>query len=131
MQLEPEEYFKVKDRLLSEMAQMLKSRKKLPSLLDILAVSEWSKPKIPNIPNTNQGGGKEEVEQEFSKTTKLVLGAELHGIDTYKEWLLEHTHTLRRLKSAASGKDVLFLPFVVALPELPATGCSPWRRRFG
>ena len=119
VQLEPEEYFKVKDRLLSEMAQMLKSRKKLPSLLDILAVSEWSKPKIPNIPNTNQGGGKEEVEREFSKTTKLVLGAELHGIDTYKEWLLEHTHTLRRLKSAASGKEVLFLPFVVALPELP------------
>jgi len=119
VQLEPEEYFRVKERLLAEMAQMLQSRKKLPSLLDILAKSKWSRPKIPDISNTKQGGGIEEVEREFSKTTKLVLGAELRGIDSYKEWLLKHTHTLQRLKSAASGKEVLFLPFVVALPKLP------------
>ena len=119
LQMEPGEYFKVKERLLSEMAQMLKKEKKLPSLLDMLAKSKWEKPVIPDMPITNPAGGKEEVEREFSKTAKLVLGTELRGIDTYKEWLLEHTHTLHKLKSAASGKTVLFLPFVVALPKLP------------
>ncbi len=119
VQLEPGEYFKVKERLLSEMAQMLKHDKSLPSLVEILGKSEWSKPKIPDMPTTKQGGGKEAVEREFSKTTKLVMGAELKGMDSYREWLLKHTHTLYKLKSAASGKEVLFLPFVVALPALP------------
>ncbi|MCX6769622.1 MAG: hypothetical protein NT051_02995 [Candidatus Micrarchaeota archaeon] len=119
LQLEPAEYFKVKERLLGEMAGMLKKGKKLPSLLDILAKSKWGKPAIPNIPITNQVGGKDEVERAFSKTAKLILGTELRGIDSHKEWLLKYTHTLQRLKSASSGKEVLFLPFVVALPALP------------
>jgi hypothetical protein len=119
VQLEPEEYNRIKERLLAEMAEILKAKKELPSLLDILSKSKWEKPKIPDIASTAHGGGKDEVEREFSKTAKLVLGVELLGIDNYKEWLLKHTHKLFKLKSAASGKDVLFLPFVVALPALP------------
>jgi len=119
VQLPPEEYYRIKERLLAEMAEMLRREKKLPSLVEILAKSKPPKLNVPDIPSTRAGGGKEEVEREFSKTAKLVLGAELHGIDNYREWLLEHTHTLQRLKSAASGKEVLFLPFVVALPQLP------------
>jgi len=119
IELPPEKYFAIKGRLLSEIAERLKKNKSIPSLVEILEKSRWEKPKIPDMPGTAQGGGKAEVEREFTKTAKLVLGIELSGIDAHKDWLLEHTHKLFRLKSAASGKEVLFLPFVVALPALP------------
>jgi len=119
VQLEPEEYFRVKERLLAEMAQMLRRDKELPSLVEMLAKSPWKKPKMPDIPAPRHAGGKEDVEREFTKTAKLILGVELRGIDTHRKWLDGHTHVLCKLKSAASGKDVLFLPFVVALPKLP------------
>jgi hypothetical protein len=119
VQLEPAEYFRVKEKLLAEMAAGLRKEKRLPSLVDILAKSPWKKPKIPDIPSTRQSGGKEEVEREFTKTAKLVLGIELKGIDNYNEWLLLHTHRLLKRESAASGNELLFLPFVVALPVLP------------
>jgi hypothetical protein len=119
VELDSKEYFKVKERLLAEMAALLRRDKTLPSLIDILAKARWNKPEIPDIPSIRHGGGKEEVEREFSKTAKLLLGIELKGMDNYKEWLLKHTHTLIKLKSASSGKEVLFIPFVVALPALP------------
>ena len=119
VQLSPEKYAEAKARLLSEMARMLRRDKKLPSLMDILAKSAWARPRIPDIPSASYEGGKEAVEREFSRATKLVLGAELKGIDAHAKWLNRHTHQLVRLKSAASGKEVLFLPFVVALPVLP------------
>ena len=119
VQLSAEKYFAAKDRLLSEMARMLRRDHALPSLMDILAKSGWARPRIPDMPRPDCSGGVEAVEREFSRTSAIVLGAGLEGIDAHAEWLNEHTHRLVRLKSASSGKEVLFLPFVVAMPALP------------
>ena len=119
VQLAPEKYAKAKARLLSEMAEMLKRDKKLPSLMDIVAKSTHEKPKIPALQAEAEGGGKEDVEREFTKTAKLVLEAELSGIDKYADWLYRHAHKMEVVKSAASGKRMFFLPYVTALPDLP------------
>ncbi|MCX6778085.1 MAG: hypothetical protein NT157_04335 [Candidatus Micrarchaeota archaeon] len=120
LQLEPKKYEQLKAKLLAEMAGKLRREKKLPSLIDIVAKARLEKPEIPPQPDWRDNeSGKEEVEREFTKTAKLVLGTELSGIDGYKKWLLSHTHTMIELKSAASGKKILHLPYTIAIPALP------------
>ena len=117
-QLSPEKYAEVKSRLLKEIASGLRRDKKLPSLMDIIARSRRRLPKMPPISEDEEGGGLGEVEREFSKTASLVLGARLSGIDNYAEWLYAHAHRISRAKSAASGKRMLFVPYITALPSL-------------
>ena len=117
-QLSPEKYAEAKARLLSEMSAGLRKDKRLPSLMDIIAESRREKPAIPPMKEDAEGGGLEEVEGAFSRTASLVLGAKLSGIDNYAKWLYAHAHNMEQVKSAASGRQMLFLPYVTALPKL-------------
>ncbi len=118
VQLSAEKYKEVKARLLSGMANGLKRDKKLPSLMEIIFKCAKVKPGVPAQKEVDLGGGKDAVESAFSKTAKIVLGVELKGIDNYKEWLLEHTHRMEEARSAASGKHILSIPYVIALPPM-------------
>lgn len=118
-QLPPEKYKEVKARLLSEMAGVLKREKKLPSLMDIVEKSAGKLPEIPPQKEVDLSGGRDAVEGAFSKTSKLVLGTELSGLDSYKGWLLRNTHTMDEVHSASSGKRIPFIAYVLALPPFP------------
>ncbi|MBU0590627.1 hypothetical protein KKF81_02490 [Candidatus Micrarchaeota archaeon] len=48
----------------------------------------------------------EELEKEFSNTTKLLLGAELKGLEEYGEWIGKRVPIPERTTSAISGNDV-------------------------
>lgn len=105
VQLSPAKYREVKARLLSEMAAGLRKDKKLPSLMEIIFRCKKVKPEVPPQQEPDFSGGKGVVEKAFSDTARIVLGAELEGIDEYKDWLLAHTHTMGEVKSAASGGE--------------------------
>ncbi len=118
VQLSPDKYREVKARLLSGMASGLRNDGKLPSLMEIIFKCKKASPKAPPRDEPDFSGGKEAVEKAFSDTAKIVLGVELEGIDKYKEWLLAHTHTMGEVKSAASGRRILFIPYVISLPPI-------------
>jgi hypothetical protein len=52
----------------------------------------------------------EELECEFTKTSKLVLRVELHSLKDYEEWLGKHVPLPKKGKSALSGKEVWIAP---------------------
>jgi hypothetical protein len=52
----------------------------------------------------------EELEKEFTGTCKLLLGAELNGLDDYGEWLGRRVPLPYPLKSAISEKEVWVAP---------------------
>ena len=47
-----------------------------------------------------------ELESEFRKTCKVLLGAELEGLEEYGPWLGRYVPLPHPLKSALSGKEV-------------------------
>ncbi len=121
LKLEKSKYEAIKSKLLEEISEKLGKEKRLPSLIDIAEKAERPKLRLPGAEDFEKywTGDKSPVEREFSKTTKLVLGKELKPIDDYREWLKRHTHRIEERTSVASGKRLLMLPSMIAIPEIP------------
>lgn len=120
VQFEPAEYNKIKEKLLAEMAEGLRTNKQLHSLIDIVRKSRMEKP-----PAMAADEGAEEpkdrsiIEAEFTKTARLLLGARVAGLDDYKQWLERHTHAVEERKSSVSGKIIYMTLRMTAIPEIP------------
>ncbi len=109
LELAPDKFKGLRAKLLSEMIGELKKKKRLPSLIEIVA--QGGKPARPAIgaaaalPAQRQDKGK--IESAFASAMQIVLGSRpAKGIDHYGAWLVQHTRGFDRCKSAASGKDI-------------------------
>ncbi|MFA5105764.1 MAG: hypothetical protein WC506_02270 [Candidatus Micrarchaeia archaeon] len=127
LELGRDKYAGLKEKLLSEMVGELKRKKKLPSLMDIVAKSSFEKPSI-SVPGPapDGGEGRKAAEAGFQKTSALLFGAKLQGIDSYSPWLVRNGEAMAEAKSAASGKRILFFksalsPVLLPLPERAVT----------
>lgn len=120
LKLPKEKYFALKEKLVSEIADELERKKKLPSLMDIAeAGGKPNTPKISVSPRTENSRGQKAVEDDFPKVSSLILGKPLGKISDYKEWLERGTEAIMDLKSAASGGKVLFFPRGIAAAKIP------------
>ena len=104
-QLSREKYAEVKRRLLEQLAGELATKKKLPSLRDFVPPLA-TKPTMRFAPKPKEKQDIARIEQEFSKTSKLVLGTELKGIDKYANWLSRNIYEVKKAKSALSGGEI-------------------------
>ncbi|MFA5105782.1 MAG: hypothetical protein WC506_02360 [Candidatus Micrarchaeia archaeon] len=109
LELPPDKFKDLRAKLLSEMLGELKSKKRLPSLIEM--VERGGKPNAPKMPQAAAGTpglqDKGKIESAFASTMQLMLGKKLtRGIDAYGPWLASHTRGFDRCKSAASGKDI-------------------------
>lgn len=111
LELTPDKYRGIRASLLAQMVDELKSKKRLPSLLEVVGGAKSPPPKIEvpvPAPAAAQPKDKGKIEAAFSKTMQLIFGKPpAKGIDFYAEWLTLHTRGFERHKSAASGKEVL------------------------
>ncbi len=105
-----ESYLGIKKRLLEQMAADLKARKRLPSLIDIIKKSGHA-PDVARAAVAGRlkpGGGEktslEPMEEAFSQTSRLLLGAELRGLEGYSGWLARHIPHGEERKSVLSGR---------------------------
>ncbi|MDD5337546.1 MAG: hypothetical protein PHS02_03630 [Candidatus ainarchaeum sp.] len=90
VQLDRDKYAELKKKLLSEMADELKRKKKLFSMADL--VNYDVPPGESDVEAANEPGRcPERVENAFRKTSSLMLGTELKNIDDYGPWLTERT----------------------------------------
>ena len=109
LELPKEKFISLKEKLIEEIRDELKRNKSLPTLVE-LASSVTRKSEIPEGFHTEkspEGDDKGCIEDAFSKTAKITLGRELHGIDSYEKWLTPHLFS--RIKpgtSAATGRPV-------------------------
>lgn len=102
-----EKYLSIKQGLLEQMRSELERKKRLPSLPDIAGKCSGAAPRIPS-------GGKEAadgkdmapMEEAFSSTSRIVLGARLSGLEAHAQWLTAHIARGKRQKSVASGKEI-------------------------
>ncbi|MFA5105766.1 MAG: hypothetical protein WC506_02280 [Candidatus Micrarchaeia archaeon] len=111
VQLERSKYMQVREGLLEQMRAELESKKRLPSLLELLgkdrpdyaparkALAGFIAPPAP----------KEDLapmEAAFTKTAKLVLGAGLSGLSGYSGWLSRHLKLGKTVRSVFSQRPV-------------------------
>jgi hypothetical protein len=101
VQLERDKYSELKKKLLSEMADELRRKKKLFSMADLVNFDAGSGADTPA--NDEKGRCPAKVEQAFRKTTSLVLGKELGEIDDYAGWLTSRTLRIRKIIGAAGA----------------------------
>jgi hypothetical protein len=104
--LPKEKYLEVKKRLLSQLADELEAKKRLPSLRDFVPqLSE--KPALRLSPKAKERQDMARIEQEFSETCKLVLGSALPvGIDKCSKWLSRNIYEVKKARSALSGGEI-------------------------
>jgi hypothetical protein len=110
--LPAERYKGIKQKLLSELVEKLKKEKSIFSLLDIVEQAKEHEESSLHLPLPPQKQFKKEVvEGAFSRTSGILLGKSLSGIDSYAGFLQKHVPKNVILKSPLSGKRVLVAGF--------------------
>jgi hypothetical protein len=115
LELPREKYLPIKQKLLSEIAEMLHKEHRLPSLLEI-AGAKRGKSYEPLLKELRQLEKAEKpdlsrIEAAFSNTSKLVMGKRLSRIDDYSAWLKSHVLKMEVGKSIISGKPMLLADY--------------------
>ncbi len=107
-QLSKGKYAELKQKLVSEMRETLKAKRRLPHFIDLFmgekpdyapmrnALSKWRRP----APGKT---GKNEIESAFTKTCGLIFGVPCAGIDKHAAWLKRNTRRFEECKSCATG----------------------------
>ncbi|MBN2122372.1 hypothetical protein JW721_04965 [Candidatus Micrarchaeota archaeon] len=116
LQLPPDKYSSLKAKLLSELNEILRKEKSLPSLVDLIGVGENLSP--PKVESEEESGDMRPIEKAFGQVSRVVLGRQLEGIDNYAGWLSRNVIMPFKLPSASSGNPVCVsgLPFYKSLP---------------
>ena len=123
IQLTKDMYGQLKTKLLSEMREILKSKKSLPSLEDLIAGQKTDVEKARSLVSGTKAARTQEdispIEKAFSDTSSLLLGKALFGIENYSAWLLEHTAKKKECKSCISSSrlDVYDYANYLGFPE--------------
>lgn len=114
LELDADKYNKIRSKLLSEMVEELKLRKRLPSLLDIVKKSKKEKNEI-HLSSHNKDrknpGDMTNIETAFSQTSSILFGKKLEGIDQYANWLARNTRMVEKCSSAFSNKPLFLSPY--------------------
>ncbi|MGV8176239.1 MAG: hypothetical protein ACP5NX_00355 [Candidatus Bilamarchaeaceae archaeon] len=116
----PERFKALKEKLLEDIRDEMKAKKKAPSLLELVAKS-GSRKEIPKglaVDYEELGESKTPMEEAFRKTTKVVLGRELQDMDAYEKWLVKNLKWMTPAKSVMSGKTT-FIGHRYPYPLLP------------
>jgi hypothetical protein len=106
IELPKEKYFSIKTKLLEEIRDELMKNKSLPSLMEII-MENPKLPELTEVPDVGEdfeSGDKMPIDFAFRRTSKIILGKELIGIDAYENWLMRYIPKVESLKSVISGK---------------------------
>lgn len=119
IQLEQGKYSELKKKLQAEMADGLKKKKELPTLVELFGnCPAPSGIKLPILPREKEGEKKGAIEAAFANTCKILLGKQLPGsIDDYSEWLKRRITRSEGISSCLSGKK--FTRWDYSYYELP------------
>lgn len=116
LSLQKSEYEKIKAGLLEDIRNTLESKKRVPRIIDFLAVRKTSVPLAAGVKKQELRSSHEQVSRaqalakinsSFSDTCALVLGRKLGPMQDYSKWLLRHVPQPRLEASRASGESLV------------------------
>jgi hypothetical protein len=111
LELGADKYRSAKEGLLAQIADELKRKKAVPSLVDIVGKA---KPEVPasfsgwaSVQEPKMEQNRKPIDEAFGKTARLLFGRGLpFGMDECSAWLQKHTRKDEKCRSCASGKPV-------------------------
>ncbi len=117
LELPKDDFLELKKKLLSEMAEELREKKRIFSIADI-AFFGRDKHKIPEEERAYDSPVPARIEAAFKTTTKLVLAKEHAGIKGFGQWLLEKSVKVKKIKGALGSPTykVTELPIAKDIP---------------
>lgn len=107
--LPPAKYKSIKENLLSQIADELKRKKEIPSLVEFVQKSFFEKPALFNKPVSEppKEEDRTQLDSAFSKVISLIFGKTISlNMDECADWLTRYTRAQDVCPSAASGKPV-------------------------
>ncbi len=114
LSLQKEKYLQLKSKLIEEIREELLSKRRVKSIIDMVNDAKFYKEKHEALKQALKGKTWEKreenlqkVEGEFSKTTSLLLGKPLHGIDNYRKWMERHTWFTPDSESSLTGRKIV------------------------
>ncbi len=120
MQLPKDKYLAIKSKLVSEIASQLAKERRIFSLLEVIEKARADH--APELGISMQGadgkGDMGPIEDAFSRTSALLLGKELRGIDKYRAYMERHVRQRLESKSPFSGKKTYISCFLAEMAGL-------------
>lgn len=114
LELPKEKYYKIKQKILSEIAEIVKKEKRIFSLLEIIEKSRVYQEKIEVEKPEEAKFDKSKVENAFSSTTSLLFGRKLE-LNDCEPLLKRHVPQNIYLKSPISGRETIVGSFLARL----------------
>ena len=113
LELPPERYKAIKEKLLAEITESLRKRKSAPTLLQIAGRLQPRKLSLgTGASETGAPSSKAVVENAFLQTSQILFGKPLEGgIDRYAAWLSKQTRLPQTRQSAADGSTIYITPY--------------------
>ncbi|MFA6907722.1 MAG: hypothetical protein WC263_02755 [Candidatus Micrarchaeia archaeon] len=118
LELPKDEYMRLKKKLVAEMADELKRKKKLFSIADI-AYFGRDKKDVPEDEIAYDSPVPPKVEEAFKATCRIVLGKEHAGIKRFGQWLLKRAVGVKKVKGALGSPTYKIEGFPI-ICEIPA-----------
>ena len=118
LELPKDEFLRLKKKLVSEMADELKRKKRLFSVADI-AYFGRDKKDIPDDEIAFDSPPPPKIEEAFSSTCRIVLGREHKNIRRFGSWLLRRAISVKKVKGA-NGTPTFKVGTLPTIKEMPA-----------
>ncbi len=122
LSLPKDKYLDLKDKLVGEIREMLKEKKTIPGIVDLIAAPgtapklKKNEPTLSNKPGVSKKGPSDELNSAFKDTCGILFGKKLAPLVAFEKWLSEHVDSVIPSKSAVSGKDI----YLAAVPAFAA-----------
>lgn len=109
LKLPKDKYKQLKEKLVSEIRETLKAKKKVPHVFEIIADTPRSA-KALDLDREPLPASFGVVEKSFGETTRIVLGKALSPLKRYGKYLSRHVGEVSAVESVVSGKAVMISP---------------------
>ncbi len=114
LQLGKERYLELKEKLVSEMAQLLSRDKRIFSIADICG----KEPEVDAEVAAQMGKPQAEVEAAFGSATKILLGQKHKNAARFAPWLIKNT--LKKKRVVGSDGLIAHRPDLPVIRNIPA-----------
>ena len=118
LELPKDEFLRLKKKLVAEMADELKRKKRLFSVADISYFGRDRK-EVPADEIAFDSPPPPKIEEAFSSTCRIVLGREHKGIRRFGNWLLQRAIAVKKVKGA-NGTPTFRVGVLPTIRDMPA-----------
>ena len=113
LQLSKDEYLKLRQKLVEDIRNILKEKKTIPGIVEIIAYPHKPSSSMPeeiSSKKTKETIAPKEIETAFQRVTEIVLSRKLTNIVDYEKWLTKHSGMVIGVKSKISDETVYVPP---------------------